>query len=98
MNRKASSPLERSVDFDVDRDWHDLAKVRAWIQREFPEADQTEYLKRFIRSVCKERHGEASFTNASVMQRWIKRCQFKFHPCRTLKKYAWTSACMSLAR
>ena len=28
---------------------------------EFPEADQTEYLKRFIRSVCKERHGEASF-------------------------------------
>ena len=50
------------------------------------------------RSVCKERHGEASFTNASKeMRRWIKRCQFKFHPCRTLKKYAWTSACMSLA-
>tara|TARA_Y100001958_G_C21228155_1_gene553640 strand:+ start:93 stop:1370 length:1278 start_codon:yes stop_codon:yes gene_type:complete len=85
-------------DFDVDRDWGDLAKVQSWIGREFPEADQREYLKRFIRSVCRERHGEASFTNApEEMRGWIKRCQFKFHPCRTLKKYGWTSACMSLA-
>ena len=81
---KASSPLERSVDFDVDRDWRDLAKVRAWIQRS-SRGRSTEYLKRFIRSVCKERHGEASFTNASKeMRRWIKRCQFKF-PVSTLK-------------
>lgn len=83
--------------FDVDRDWSDLAKVEAWIRRKYPDKDAMEYMRRFIRSVCKERGG-ATFTNAPLeMEPWIKRCNFKYHPCRTLRKYAWASACVSLA-
>ena len=75
----------------------DLAQVRELIGRDFPQSDPDEYLKRYIRSRCKE---DVDFVFENVpanMLRWVKRCRFKYHPCRTLKTNRWASACISLA-
>ena len=69
----------------------------ALVESKYPGKEEN-YMKRYIQNLCKHENGETVFENIPAdMARWVKRCQFKYHPCRTLKQHAWKSACISLA-